>query len=302
MNKPIQPPLTPEGEEDLSNSVLYEVVEDHICKITLNRPHRKNAILTPGMNELLLDAFARAQDDDEVKVIVFGGVGSDFCSGEDTARTPIESFGLKKGGRLGQSKRMRGIRKLLDSTLNGTLWGDKVFILAGQGAVLGQGFSWAMVADILVLSDDAYVARRQSRIGFAHFETQMPMTLMRLGLNRGMEILLTGRTMTAQELKEWGVANSVVPRDKLEDEAMRYARAIAAQSTDGLMLGKRALHQYLHGMGMGAFQNFATVAHPLFTNMVWRDDEANFLKMRNEHGGKDAMKELNKIWDDLGFE
>jgi enoyl-CoA hydratase/carnithine racemase len=302
MNKHAPSPLPADGEEDISNAVLYEVVERHICKITLNRPHRKNAILTPGMNELLLEAFVRAQDDDEVKVIVFGGVGSDFCSGEDTARTPVETFGLKQGERLAQSKRMRGIRKLLDSTLNGTLWGDKVMILAGQGAVLGQGFSIAMTADILVLSDDAYVARRQSRIGFAHFETQMPMTLMRLGLNRGMEILLTGRTMTAQELKEWGVANSVVPREKLEDEAMRYARAIAAQSTDGLMLGKRALQQYLHGVGMGAFQNFATVAHPLFTNMVWREDEANFLKMRNEHGGKDAMKELNKIWDDLGFE
>lgn len=302
MNERVATPLNVEGEEDLSNSVIYEVVESHICKITLNRPHRKNAILTPVMNEMLLEAFARAQDDDEVKVIVFGGVGSDFCSGEDTARTPVEAFGLKKGGRLGQSKRMRGIRKLLDSTLGGTLWGDKVMILAGQGAVLGQGFSWAMTADILILSDDAYVARRQSRIGFAHFETQMPMTLMRLGLNRGMEILLTGRTMKAQELSDWGVANSVVPRDKLEDEAMRYARAIAAQSTDGLMLGKRALHQYLHGMGMGAFQNFATVAHPLFTNMVWRDDEANFLKMRGEHGGKDAMNKLNGIWDDLGFE
>lgn len=302
MNEHVGQSLEADSEEDLSNSVMYEVVENHICKITLNRPHRKNAILTPVMNEMLLEAFAKAQDDDEVKVIVFGGVGSDFCSGEDTQRVPIESFGLKKGGRLGQSKRMRGIRKLLDSTLSGTLWGDKVVILAAQGAVLGQGFSFAMTADMLILSDDAYVARRQSRIGFAHFETQMPLTLMRLGLNRGMEILLTGRTMTAAELQDWGVANSVVPRDKLEDEAMRYARAIAAQSTDGLMLGKRALHQYLHGMGMGAFQNFATVAHPLFTNMVWREDEANFLKMRGEHGGKDAMDKLNGIWEDLGFE
>jgi enoyl-CoA hydratase len=302
MTKPQESPLDADGEEDLSNSVLYEVVERHICKITLNRPHRKNAILTPGMNELLLKAFERAQDDDEVKVIVFGGVGSDFCSGEDTQRVPIEAFGLKKNSRLGQSKRMRGIRKLLESTLNGTLWGDKVLILAAQGTVLGQGFSFAMTADILVLSDDAYIARRQSRIGFAHFETQMPLTLMRLGLNRGMEILLTGRTMSAQELKDWGVANSVVSRENLEDEAMRYARAVAAQSTDGLMLGKRAFQQYLHGTGMGAFQNFATVAHPLFTNLVWRDDEANFLKMRNEHGGKDAMKKLNSIWEDLGFE
>jgi len=288
-------------EEDLSQAILYEVVEDHICKITLNRPHRKNAILTPVMNEMLAAVFVRAQEDDAVKVIVLGGVGSDFCSGEDTQRMPVEAFGLKKGGRLGQSYRMRGIRKLLDSTLEGTIWGDKVVILAAQGAVLGQGFSFAMTADLLILSEDAYVARRQSRIGFAGFETQLPMTLMRLGLNRGMEALLTGRTMTAAELKDWGVASSVVPREKLEDEAMRYARAVAAHSTDNLMLGKRALQQYFHGMGMSAFQNFATVAHPLFTNMVWREDEINFLRERNQVGGKQAMTNLNKVWEDLGF-
>jgi len=297
----MQDKSAPATEEDLSNSVLYEVVEDHIASITLNRPHRKNAILTPVMNEMLAQAFQRAQDDDEVKVVLLRGNGTDFCSGEDTQKMPVEAFGLKKGGRLGQSKRMRGIRKLLDSTLDGTIWGDKVVILAGQGAVLGQGFSFAMTADLLILSDDAYVARRQSRIGFAGFETQLPMTLMRLGLNRGMEALLTGRTLSAQELKDWGVVSSIVPRDKLDDEAMRYARAVAAHSTDNLMLGKRALQQYYQGMGLGAFINFATVAHSLFSNVVWREDEINFLRERNLVGGKQAMNNINKVWEDLGF-
>ncbi|MBD9562236.1 enoyl-CoA hydratase/isomerase family protein [Pseudomonas sp. PDM09] len=289
-------------EEDLSQSILYEVIDGHIARITLNRPHRKNAIVTPDMNDMLAQAFAKAQDDDEIKVIILAGNGSDFCSGEDTKKMPVEAFGLKKGGRLGQSKRMRGIRKLLDSTLTGTIWGDKVVILAAQGAVLGQGFSFAMTADILILSEDAYVARRQSRIGFAGFETQLPMTMLRLGLNRGMEILLTGRKMSAQELKEWGVANSVVPREKLEDESLRYARAVAAHSTDNLMLGKRALQQYFHGLGIGAFLNFATVGHPLFSNVVWREDEINFLRERDRVGGRQAMKNLNQVWDDLGFD
>jgi len=289
-------------EEDLSNAILYEVIDDHIARITLNRPHRKNAIVTPDMNDMLAEAFQRAQDDDEIKVVILAGTGSDFCSGEDTKRMPVEAFGLKKGGRLGQSKRMRGIRKLLDSTLEGTIWGDKVVILAAQGAVLGQGFSFAMTADLLILADDAYVARRQSRIGFAGFETQLPMTLLRLGLNRGMEILLTGRKMSAQELKDWGVANSVVPREKLEEEALRYARAVAAHATDNLMLGKRALQQYYHGLGIGAFLNFATVAHPLFSNVVWREDELNFLRERDKAGGREAMKNINKVWEDLGFE
>src|SRR5690606_9840965 len=105
--------------------------------------------------------------------------------------------------KLPQSVRMRGIRNLLATTLDGTLWGDKVVIVAAQGAVLGQGFAFAMAADMLILSDDAYLARRQSRIGFAGFETQLPMTMLRLGLNRGMEVLLTGRKVPAQELKDW---------------------------------------------------------------------------------------------------
>ncbi|MES2986373.1 MAG: enoyl-CoA hydratase/isomerase family protein [Pseudomonadota bacterium] len=292
----------PAEAEDLSNSVLYEVVEDHICKITLNRPARRNAIVSPDMNELLAEYLERAQDDDQVKVVILGGVGEDFCSGEDTRRVPAETFGLKKGEKLGQSRRMRGMRKTYESMQRGLIWGDKVVIGSCQGAVMGLGFSFALACDMLVASDDARFARRQARIGFAAFDGQMPIALLKMGMNRAMEVLLTGRTVTAAELKEWGIANSVVPREDLDAEAMRYARAIAALSTDGLMLGKRAMHQFLHGIGMAGFQNFASVGHPLFTNLVWREDEFNFLRERNVDGNKGAWKRLNGIFKDLGFD
>lgn len=297
------------AEEDFAQSVLYEVVEDHICRITLNRPRRRNAIVTPDMNMLLADCLERAQDDDAVKVVVLGANGPDFCVGEDTRRVPAETFGLdkqdgpaKKKGRLPQSVRMREMRKTYESMQKGLIWGDKVVIGACQGNVMGLGFSYALACDMLVCADDARFARRQSRIGFAAFDGQMPMALLKLGLNRGMEVLLTGRSLTAQELKDWGVANSVVPAADLEAEAMRYARAVAALSTDGLMLGKRALHMFLHGMGMAGYQNFASVAHPLFTNIVWRDDEYNFLKERDGGGNKDAWARLNKLFSDQGFD
>ncbi len=288
--------------EDLSQSVLYEVVEDHICRITLNRPGRRNAIAVPDMSELLADCLRRAQDDDRVKVVVLGANGQDFCAGEDTRQTPVESFGLQKGSRLPQSIRMRQMRKTYESMQSGMIWGDKVVIAACQGNVMGLGFSYALACDLLIAADDARFARRQARIGFASFDGQLPMALMKLGLNRGMEILLTGRSVTPQELKDWGVANSVVPRDELDAEAMRYARAIAALATDGLMLGKRALHQYLHGVGMAAYQNFASVAHPLFTNLVWREDEYNFMRERNARGNKEAWESLNEIFREQGFD
>ncbi len=288
--------------EDLSNSVLYEVVEDHICKITLNRPERRNAVAVPDMSELLAEYLEQAQDDDRVKVVVLGANGKDFCAGEDTRKTPVESFGLKKGSRLPQSIRMRQMRKTYESMQRGLVWGDKVVIAACQGNVMGLGFSYALACDLLVCASDARFARRQSRIGFAGFDGQLPLALHKLGLNRGMEILLTGRSVTPEELKDWGIANSVVPREELEDEAMRYARTIAALATDGLMLGKRALHQYLHGIGMSAYQNFASVAHPLFTNLVWREDEFNFMKERNEMGNKEAWQELNRVFKEQGFD
>ena len=288
--------------EDLSDSILYEVVEDHICLITLNRPKRRNAIVTPDMNELLASYLERAQDEDRVKVVVLKANGPDFCAGEDTRKTPVEAFGLKKGSRLPQSIRMRQMRKTYESMQKGLIWGDKVVIAACQGNVMGLGFSYALACDMLIAADDASFARRQARIGFAAFDGQMPIALLKLGLNRGMEVLLTGRKLSAEELKDWGVANSVVPADQLEDEAMRYARAVAALSTDGLMLGKRALHQFLHGMGMAGYQNFASVGHPLFTNLVWREDEYNFLKERNIDGNKAAWEKLNEIFSDEGFD
>lgn len=290
------------ANEDFSESVLYEVVEDHICLITLNRPRRRNAIVVPDMNQLLAAHLERAQDDDRVKVVVLKANGEDFCAGEDTRRVPAETFGLKKGARLPQSIRMREMRKTYESMQKGLIWGDKVVIAACQGNVMGLGFSYALACDLLITSSDARFARRQARIGFASFDGQLPIALLKLGLNRGMEVLLTGRSITPEELKAWGVANSVVPREQLEDETMRYARAIAALSTDGLMLGKRALHQYLHGLGMAAYQNFASVGHPLFTNLVWREDEYNFLRERNVDGNQAAWQKLNQIFSDEGFD
>jgi enoyl-CoA hydratase/carnithine racemase len=289
-------------EEDLSQSVLYEVIEDHICRITLNRPERGNAIVTPDMNELLAAHLERAQDDDRVKVVILGANGKHFCAGEDTRKTPVEAFGLKKGSRLPQSIRMRQMRKTYETMQKGLIWGDKVVIAACKGAVMGLGFSYALACDLLIASSDAKFARRQARIGFASFDGQMPIALAKLGINRGMEVLLTGRTVTPDELKDWGVANSVVAPEDLDAEALRYARAIAALATDGLMLGKRALHQYYHGLGVAGFQNFASVGHPLFTNLVWREDEYNFLKERNSVGNKEAWSQLNEIFSDQGFD
>lgn len=281
--------------------VRYEVIEPHIAQITLNRAERRNAILSPDMHELMEHRLDEAERDDEVKVVILAAEGKDFCSGDDVRRLPVEAAGLRKGSKLPQTARLANARRLHRHLAN-WLEFPKTVIAACQGATLGAGMNLALAADILVVSEDMYLARRQARIGFAGFSTAMPLALLKLGPNRGYEAMITGRKVRAAELREWGVAASVVAGDRLHDEALRYARAIAHHSADGLMIGKHALITFWHAVGMAQFGDWMTMAHPVFTNLVWREDEFNFMRERNQRGGREALAELERRFEELGFD
>ena len=289
-------------EQAIEDMVLYDVVERHIAKITLNRPERKNAIQMPEMNRELKRKIDIAQDDDDIKVIVLAGAGTHFCSGEDVTRTPVETYGLKKGQKLPQSHRIRGASRS-QSEGPQLLTCDKTVIVAVQGGAYGLGFHMALQCDLLIAAEDAVFSRRQTRIGFAGFDMLLPVVLLKLGINRGYEVIMTGRKVSAQELYDWGVVNSIVPADQLEEETLRYARAVAAHSTDGLMLGRQAKKLFWQMLGMGQWNAFLNVAHPLFTNLVWREDETNLLKERARLGSaRAALDAVHKRWEDLGFD
>jgi enoyl-CoA hydratase len=281
--------------------VLYEVVEPHIARITINRPERRNAILSPDMHELFEDRLRRAERDDAVKVVVLAAAGSDFCAGDDVRRMPVEAAGLKRGGKLPQTARIRNARRL-HRHLTNWLEFPKTVIAACKGATIGAGLNLVLAADLIVAAEGATFGRPQARIGFAGFSTAMPLMLLKLGPNRAYEAMITGRKISADELKDWGVISSVVAADELEAEAMRYARAIAHNSADGLMIGKQALITFWHAVGMAQFGDWVQMAHPVFTNLVWRDDEFNFFKEREARGAKEALAELNRRYEEWGFE
>lgn len=281
--------------------VQYKVVEPHIAIITINRPDRRNAILSPEMHGLFKERLDRAEADDDVKVVVLEAAGSDFSSGDDVRRLPVEQAGLTKGKRLPQTARLGNARRL-HRHLTNWLEFPKTVIAACQGATLGAAMNLALAADILVVSDNMYLARPQARIGFAGFSTAMPLALLKLGPNRGYEAMITGRKVSAAELKDWGVAASVVPVDRLHDEAMRYARAIAHHSADGLMIGKHALITFWNAVGMAQFADWVPMGHSVFTNLSWRDDEFNFMKERTARGGREAMAELERRYAEWGFD
>ena len=283
------------------NWVLYEVVERHIARITINRPERRNALLSPDMHELFEERLRRAERDDDVKVVLLVGAGPDFCAGDDVRRLPVERAGLKKGSKLPQTARHRERASAAPSP-------DELAGIPEDGDRRLSGCDGRRGPQPGVGGRSRHRRRRgdvrppQARIGFAGFSTAMPLALLKLGVNRGYEAMITGRRISAEEMQQWGVVSSIVPEADLEAEAMRYARAIAHHSADGLMIGKQALITFWHAVGMAQFGDWVEMAHPVFTNLVWREDEYNFFKERGERGGKEALAELNRRYAEWGFE
>jgi enoyl-CoA hydratase len=294
-NESIDKELSP---QEVDNLVLYEKVEKHIALITLNRPERLNAMLAPDSFLELSRKIERAEDDDEIKVIVLTGAGKSFCSGVDLRRTPVEAAGLRPGQRLPQSLRMHALKRQRGGDI---LTSYKTVIAAVNGACVAAGMGYAIGADIVIASEDAFFAESEARIGFAGFSPNFPMLALKAGVNRARAMLLTGRNVSAQEFKEWGVVESVVPREQLMSEAMRYAKAVAWHSTDNLMLGRRSMELFWDLMGVPAWRAFFTVGHPLFTNVVWRDDEFNFFRERNNRGVRGTLEEISQQWAEMGF-
>ena len=286
-------------EENVDQLVLYEKIDNHIALITLNRPERLNSMLAPYSFQELGRKMGMAEDDDEVKVIILTGAGRAFSAGVDLRRTPIEAAGLRPGQRLPQSLRMH--RPGAGSDRASILTSDKTVIAAVNGDAVAAGFHYVMQCDLVVASETARMGEPEARIGFAGFTPDMVMMLLKMGINRGREAILTGRMMPAKELHEWGIVNSVVPQDQVMDEAMRYAKMVAWHSTDNLMLGRRSMRLFWDLMGVPAYNTWTSIAHPLFTNVVWRDDEFNFLRERNKSGLRGAFDEMRNQWTDMGF-
>ena len=243
-----------------------------------------------------------AVDDEDVKVIILKGKGPSFCSGDDLNRSPYEAFGGKAGEKLAQSNRILGIRKIFEAGYRDIMFCPKIIIAQVQGKAIGYGVMLVEACDLAIASENAVLSHVEQRIGFSGFAPGTGLTLNTLGHKRYIEWLLTGRPLPASEAKEWGLVNSVVPDEKLEEETLRWARAVALNSADGLIIGK--MHRCLayEAMGAGTMHTSYYLAHPLFTNLKWRDDEQNFLKMRKTAGSTgEAFKLREKAWAKYGF-
>jgi enoyl-CoA hydratase/carnithine racemase len=193
---------------------------DGVLTITLNRPDRLNA-WTAQMGSELIEAFDRADADDEVRAIVVTGAGRGFCAGADLA-SGGETFDYRARENAGAVPRDNGgelTLRIFQST--------KPVIAAINGPAVGVGATMTLPMDVRLAADDArmgFVFARRGILPEACSSWFLPRVV---GISRAMEWVSTGRVFSAQEGLEGGLLRSLHPKGELLDAAHALAREIA---------------------------------------------------------------------------
>jgi enoyl-CoA hydratase/carnithine racemase len=207
-----------------------------VAVITLDRPDRKNPLTFKSYAELR-DTFRNLVYADDVRAVVFASNGGNFCSGGDVHEiiAPLTKMDMKD---LLAFTRMTG--DLVKAMINCS----KPVIAAVDGICVGAGAIIAMACDIRYATPQAKTAFLFTRVGLAGCDMGACAMLPRIiGQGRAAELLYSGRSMSAQEGRDWGFFNRVMDAEKLLDETIGFASKLADGPTFGHGITKTQLNQ-----------------------------------------------------------
>jgi enoyl-CoA hydratase len=203
--------------------------EEPIAVVRLNRPEQLNALSNQLMGELV-GALENLDDDAAVRSIVLAGNERAFAAGADINEladaTPLE---LYFGGRIDRWDAIRKIRTPI--------------VAAVSGYCLGGGCELAMACDLIVAAEGAQFGQPETNLGVLPGAGGTQRLTRAVGKSKAMDVILTGRFLSAREAEQAGLVARVVADDGWLEEAKRVAHEIAAKSPVGVRLAKEAVNQ-----------------------------------------------------------
>jgi naphthoate synthase len=251
---------TPAGEY---TDIRYELSGDGIAKITINRPEVRNAFRPQTLFELR-EAFTLAQDDPAVGVIVLTGEGSDaFCSGGDQRIRGDDGYigddaVAKKGiGRLNVLDLQIQMRRC-----------PKPIVAMIAGYAIGGGHVLHVCCDLSIAAENARFGQTGPKVGSFDGGFGSGLLARQIGQKRAKEVWFLCRQYDAQTALDWGLVNSVVPLDRLEEETVQWCREMLALSPLALRMLKASFNAA--DDGLAGIQQLAGDATLLF----YMSDEA----------------------------
>lgn len=215
-------------------TVLYSR-DGNVGIITLNRPERLNAI-NGGLLRDFIEQLKTAREDKEVISVILTGAGRAFCAGEDLKES---SAGKSFETWIEETDGLQKIQRMIMSL-------GKPLIAAVQGYALGGGCEFAMSCDIRIATEDAKFGFPETEVGLTVTTAGTKLLAQIVGLGKAKELVFTGEFVDAHEALRIGLANKVVPAERLIDEALGMANKIGEKSPLALKLSRIAIEQGLH--------------------------------------------------------
>lgn len=251
--------------------VLYEVA-DHVATITLNRPHRRNAISVRMLN-LLSEHFSQADTDPQVRAVILTGAGKGFCAGLDI-KDAMAGSGIGGTGGGGGALQTRNLPTVILQEM------DTPVIAALNGAAAGYGLDLALGADLRLIANSAQLLPGFAKRGVVP-ESGGTWYLPRLlGWAKAAEISYLGRDLDAAEAERIGLVNRAVPDDELLPLAREWATEIAANAPLAIQAMKRLFRH-------GQTEDFASHSHHvllqtmlLFGTKDFQEGMSSFIEQR----------------------
>lgn len=245
-------------------TILYETPAEHVTRIVLNRPETRNSQDTRLLYELN-DAFDLAAQDDTVKVIILAANGPHFSAGHDlreqNSYQKMSEFstvgtwcGFTCAGAEAQMAREKEIYIGFSERWRNV---PKPTIAAVQGRCVAGGLMLVWPCDIIIASDDAQFSDPVVSFGIGGVEFfQHP---WEVGVRKAKEMLFTSDFLSAEEAKQLGMVNQIVPKEKLQDAALEMAAKITKKSLFALKLTKEAANvaQDVQGRAQAMQTSFA---------------------------------------------
>ena len=203
--------------------------KEHIALVRLNRPKELNALNLQLMGELK-DAMKQLDEDEKVRVIILTGNEKAFAAGADIKQMAGNSaIDMQK---IDQFRTWDEIRRT-----------RKPIIAAVSGFALGGGNELAMLCDMIIASETAKFGQPEIKIGVMPGAGGTQRLTRAVGKAKAMELILTGRMITAEEAERYGLVNKVVPAELYLQEATKLAQEIAAMAPVAVQLAKEAVNK-----------------------------------------------------------
>lgn len=208
-------------------SILLEERQNAVVLLRLNRPEVLNAL-----NGALMDALSHRLEeldaDESVRVVVLTGSERAFAAGADIGE--LKNHSPASMLKSSQINRWESLRKF-----------SKPLIAAVSGWALGGGMELMMACDMVIAGENARFGQPEIKIGVMPGAGGTQRLTKSVGKVRAMEMVLTGKTVTANEALTMGLLNRVVPTDRVVEEAMNLASTVAEMPPIAVRVAKEAV-------------------------------------------------------------